>query len=484
MSITAKRPNIVIILTDDHAAQAIGAYHSVINKTPAVDRLAADGMTFDNAFCTNAICSPARATLLTGAYSHVNGMTCNATDSHPDARFDANQPAFPELLQAAGYQTALVGKWHLGHGGRSDPRGFDYWQILPHHGTYHDPTLLTCDGDKRTYPGGYVTDVITDQALNWLGRRDPDKPFALLIWHKAPHRTFEPAPRHRNLYAHQDIPVPPTLHDDYSHRSRAAMQARLRMEDLEPADLKATVPEGLSPRAEREWRYQRYIKEYLRVIAGLDENVGRVLHHLDVAGLTDDTVVAYTSDHGFFLGEHGWFDKRFMYEQALRVPLVVRWPGVIEPGVRNDDIVINVDYAQTVLDIAGVEPHERMQGRSLLPLLQGRTPDDWRNAMYYRYFEHLDPCHKVQANYGIRTRTHKLIHYPGQGTGQPVGGQDRCEPEWELFDLDRDPHELHNRYDDPGYAELVKELTDQLGELQRHYADTPLHTSRAARPVA
>ena len=251
----------------------------------------------------------------------------------------------------------------------------------------------------------------------------------------------------------------------------------MRMSDLQAHDLKAPVPKGLSEREEREWRYQRYIKEYLRVIAGLDENVARVLHYLDITDTADETAVAYTSDHGFYLGEHGWFDKRFMYEPSLRIPLIVRYPGVVPAGSSRDELVINVDYAQTLLDLAGIEPHPRMQGRSLLPLLRGDVPEDWRQAMYYRYFEHLDVCHNVQANYGIRTRTHKLIHYPGHGSGQPGARDETRVPEWELFDLERDPDELHNRYDDPAYAEIVKELTTQLTDLQIRYLDTPEHRS-------
>ncbi|SCK20898.1 Arylsulfatase A [Streptomyces sp. WMMB 714] len=463
-----ERPNIVLFMTDDHAVPAIGAYGSVINRTPAVDGLAAGGMRFDNTFCTNAICSPARATLLTGAYSHVNGMT---SLQGPDHTFDATQPSFPEMLQAAGYQTAIIGKWHLGHGGDSDPRGFDHWEILPEHGVYHDPTFLTAEGERRYQ--GYVTDIITDLALGWLDKRDPGRPFALLIQHKAPHRSFEPADRHRNLYAGEEIPAPPTLHDDLRGRASAASEARLAMSDLEAHDLKEPVPEGLSEREEREWRYQRYIKDYLRVVAALDENVGRVLHWLETAGLSEGTAVAYTSDHGFFLGEHGWFDKRFMYDPAMRIPLVMRWPGVVAPGSVNEDLVANVDFAPTLLDLAGVEPPARMQGRSLLPLLRGSTPEDWRTGVYYRYYMHLDGDHHVQASYGVRTRTHKLIHYPGHGSGASGASGERREPEWELFDLAADPEELHNRYDDPEYAPVVAELKEQLAELQKQYGDTP-----------
>ncbi|MEU5824774.1 sulfatase [Streptomyces sp. NPDC047803] len=463
----SQRPSLVFFMTDDHAVPAIGAYGSVINRTPAVDRLADEGMRFDNAFCTNAICSPARASLLTGTYSHVNGMT---TLEQEGQKFDATQPSFPEMLQDAGYQTAIVGKWHLGHGGKSDPVGFDHWEVLPEHGVYHDPSFVTRDGERQYT--GYVTDLITDLALNWLDGRDPDRPFALFIQHKAPHRAFEPAERHRHLYENVDIPAPRTLHDDYGDRAGAAAEARMRMSDLLPHDLKAPVPEGLDEREEREWRYQRYIKEYLRVVAALDENVGRVLHYLDITGLDRDTAVAYTSDHGFYLGEHGWFDKRFMYDPSMRIPLVVRWPGVTPPGSSCDELVINVDYAQTILDLAGVEAHPRMQGRSLVPLLRGERPDDWRQSVYYRYFEHLDVCHHVQASYGVRTRTHKLIHYPGHGSGQPGARDETRTPEWELFDLVTDPDELHNRYEDPAYQDLVRELTAELAALQRQYGDT------------
>ncbi|AKH81028.1 sulfatase [Streptomyces sp. CNQ-509] len=464
-----RRPNIILFMTDDHAPAAISAYGSVINKTPAVDRLAAEGTVFENAYCTNAICSPARATLLTGTYSHVNGMTSLESPTH---RFDAAQPSFPGMLQHAGYQTAIVGKWHLGHGAGHDPRGFDYWEILPEHGVYHDPEFLTAGG-RRTYPG-YVTDIITDLALNWLDKRDPDKPFCLLVQHKAPHRAFEPAERHACLYEHEDVPAPPTLHDDLAGRAPAAREARMSMEDLTSEDLKGVpVPPGMPPPEEREWRYQRYIKDYLRVIAALDENVGRVLHYLDVSGLDGATAVAYTSDHGFFLGEHGWFDKRFMYEEGIRIPLVVRWPGRTAAGSRRRELVANVDFAPTLLDLAGVAPHPRMQGESLVPLLRGEEPARWRDAVYYRYYMHLDDCHNVQASYGLRTATHKLIHYPGHGSGAAGAEDDPRPAAWELFDLTTDPHELHNLYDDPRCADVVRDLTVRLATLQRDVGDTP-----------
>ncbi|OIV35278.1 sulfatase [Mangrovactinospora gilvigrisea] len=464
------RPNIVLFMTDDHAAPAIGAYGSVINETPAVDRLAAEGALFGNTFCTNSICSPARGTLLTGVYSHVHGMTTLA--ERGEGQFDATQPSFPAMLQAAGYQTAIVGKWHLGHGGKSDPHGFDHWEVLPHHGVYSDPTFLTPEGEVQHR--GYVTDIITDRALEWIDARDPDRPFCILVQHKAPHREWEAAERHRALYTDVEIPAPPTLHDDMAGRAKVASEARMHLRYLrEEEDLKEPVPEGLTEREETEWRYQRYIKNYLRTVASLDEGVGRVLDRLDETGLSADTMVVYTSDHGFFLGEHGWFDKRFMYEEALRIPLVVRWPGVVPAGQRREELVANIDFAPTLLDAAGVAPHPRMQGRSLLPLLEGGdAPADWRDAVYYRYFEHFDLAHRAPASFGVRTGTHKLICYPGQGRPQDSGASAETHPEeWELFDLVADPRELRNVYADPAYATPVAALKDRLTELQTQYED-------------
>jgi arylsulfatase A-like enzyme len=457
-------PNIVFVMADDHAAHAIGAYGSRINSTPGIDRLAAEGMRFDACFCTNSICSPSRATILTGTYNHVNGVTTL------DTLFDARQSAFPGMLRDAGYQTAIVGKWHLGHGGIHDPVGFDYWSVLPDQGDYHDPTFLEASG-RSLVRRGYATDVITDLAIDWVGARDPHRPFLALIHHKAPHRAWEPAERHATLYKDRDIAEPPTLRDDYVGRSTAAVEARMRLWDLNAEDLKAVVPPHLTEDEELRWRYQRYIQDYLRCVAALDENMARLLDFLDDEGLTEDTVVVYTSDQGFFLGDHGWFDKRFMYEESLRMPLLVRYPREVAPGSASDAIVLNVDFAQTFLDLAGVEPRRPMQGRSLRPLLRGDTPGDWRRSMYYRYWMHLDGSHGVWAHRGVRTRHHKLVHYYNAALEQP-GARDAPRPEeWELFDLEADPWELRSVHDDPTQAGLLGELREELERLSDEVGD-------------
>ena len=461
-----RRPNIIFVMADDHAAHAIGAYGSRINATPGIDRLAAEGMRFDACFCTNSICSPSRATILTGTYNHVNGVTTLATP------FDARLPTFPAMLRDAGYQTALFGKWHLGHGGIHDPTGFDHWTVLPDQGQYHDPTFLEAGG-RTVVREGYATDVITDLALDWIARRDRERPFCALVHHKAPHRAWEPAERHATLYAERDIPEPETLRDDYVGRSTAAVEARMRLWDLTDEDLKALVPPGLTADDELRWRYQQYIKDYLRCVAALDENMARLLDVIDSDGIADETVVVYTSDQGFFLGDHGWYDKRFMYEESLRMPLLVRYPREVAPGTASDAIVLNVDFAQTLLDLAGVEPSAPMQGRSLRPLLRGEMPTDWRDVMYYRYWMHLDGSHGVWAHCGVRTDRYKLVQYYGSALGQ-AGTTDEPRPEeWELFDLEADPFELHSAADDPAYAAVRDDLTATLARLQRELGDRP-----------
>ena len=459
-------PNIVFILTDDHAADAVSAYGSGLNATPHIDRLAREGMRFDNAFCTNAICTPSRAAILTGTYSHVNGVTTL------DTLFDATQTSFPPLLQAAGYQTALFGKWHLGHGGNHDPRGFDEWAVLQGQGPYNNPALLGPGG--RTQYTGYTTDVITDLALDWLDRRDTDRPFCLLVHQKAPHRPWVPDEEHADLYEGVEIPRPPTLRDDYSNRSEAARAATLRIsDDLNASDFKEPIPPGLTPDELLEWKYQRYLEDYLRCVAAVDDNVGRLLGYLDTHGLTDDTLVVYTSDQGMFLGEHGWFDKRFMYEESLRMPLLVRWPQRIRPGSTSDAMVLNIDFAETLLDVAAVHVPARMQGRSLTPLFGARRPPGWRSSMYYRYWMHDDPSTHVRGHYGVRTDRYKLIYYYSQGLGVPGASGRVFPPEWELFDLREDPHELRSVHDDPDYARVRAELESELARLQRVYGDEP-----------
>lgn len=460
------QPNVVFIMTDDHAAHAIGAYGSQINSTPHLDRLATGGMRFNNAFCTNALCSPSRASLLTGTYSHVNGVTTL------DTPFDSRLPSFPGLMREVGYQTALFGKWHLGHGGLADPRGFDDWEVLPDQGAYHDPEMISAAG-RRVHPG-YATDIITDLSLDWLRSRDRSRPFCLLVHHKAPHRPWEPDEKHMHMYPDGSIPEPPTLRDDFATRSQAAATATMRISnDLKPHDYKDPIPRGLTDDEELAWKYQRFMSDYLRCVASVDDNVGRVLDYLDAESLTDNTIVIYTSDQGFFLGDHGWYDKRFMYEESLRMPLLIRYPAEVAAGSECDGMVLNVDFAQTLLDYAAVPALPIMQGASFRPLLRGERPDGWRMSMYYRYWMHDDSFHHVRAHYGVRTERYKLISYPGFGR-RVAGSSDReFEPEWELFDLAADPMELVNVYDDPNFAHIREDLEAELDRLQRAAGDTP-----------
>ena len=459
------RPNILFIMSDDHAAHAMSCYGSRINETPNLDRIAEQGMRFDNCFCTNSICTPSRATILTGTYSHVNDVTTL------ESKLDGRLPTFPKALRESGYQTAMVGKWHLGHGGTHDPTGFDYWNVLPGQGVYHDPVMIEM-GEEKVVPG-YVTDVITDISLEWLRARDRSRPFCLMAHHKAPHRPWDPDEKHAGLYEDADVPEPETLNDDYANRARAASAARMRVEsDMNDRDLKTPVPDGLSPEEEKSWKYQRYIKDYLRCVASIDDNVGRMLDYLDEEGLTEDTIVVYTSDQGFFLGDHGWYDKRFMYEESLRMPFLIRYPREIEAGTTNDGMILNVDFPPTLLDFAGVDAPAYMQGASFRPLLRGRRPEGWQTSMYYRYWMHV-AGHNVYAHYGVRTRDYKLIYYYADALGQPGAIDDTKEPEWELFDLERDPLELKNVYDDPAYGSVVRDLKAELRRLQEKVGDEP-----------
>ena len=338
------RPNILYIMADDHAAHAIGAYGSRINKTPNLDRLAQEGMRLDACFCVNSICTPSRACILTGKYSHKNGVPVFN-------RFDGSQPTLAKYLHAAGYYTGIIGKWHLG----SDPTGFDRWTILPGQGVYHNPDFLEAAGRRQIE--GYVTNVITDLAIDFLKNRPKDKPFFLMCHHKAPHRPWDPDDKHFTLYDEGDIPEPATLRDDYATRTDAAREATMRVgRDLNRRDLKGAPPPGLKGDDLLKWKYQRFIKDYLCCVASVDDNVGRLLDYLDKEGLSKNTVVIYTSDQGFFLGDHGWFDKRFMYEQSIKMPFLIRWPGVIKPGTTQAAMVLNVDFAPTLMEIAGLKP--------------------------------------------------------------------------------------------------------------------------------
>ena len=465
MSNPSRRPNILFIMSDDHASHAISAYGSRINQTPNIDRIAKEGIRFNNCFCTNSICTPSRATILTGTYNHVNNVTTLSS------KLDGRLTTFPKLLQAEGYQTAIVGKWHLGHGGHADPTGFDYWNILPGQGLYHDPEMIDM-GEKKVYPG-YVTDIITDLSLDWLKERDPEQPFMLMTHHKAPHRPWDPDEKLMHLYQNTDIPEPETFHDDYSNRASAAREAKMRVDrDMTDRDLKYPVPEGLTSAEEKQWKYQRYIKDYLRCVASIDNNVGRMLDYLDQEGLAENTIVVYTSDQGFFLGDHGWYDKRFMYEESLRMPFVMRYPREIEAGSINDDMILNLDFAQTFLDCTNVDQTDEMQGRSFRPLMNGKTIEDWRTSMYYRYWMHL-AHHHVYAHYGLRTHDHKLIYYYADGLGTPGSADDPKPPEWELFDLKKDPHEINSVYNNPDYSEIQAQLTSELYQLQSQFGDQP-----------
>ncbi len=443
-----RRPNILFIMSDDHASHALSCYGSRINRTLHLDRLAAQGARFENAFCTNSICGPSRATVLTGKYSHIHGVRRNGD------RFDGSQPTFIKLLRDAGYQTAVIGKWHL----TSDPTGFDHWNILPGQGRYYDPELILMG--RRSVHKGYVTDVLTDLSIEYLSQRDPNRPFCLMCHHNASHRPWEPSPRYAQMYEDQDIPLPPTFNDDWSGRTAPAREQEMTIErHLTRTDLKQDPPAGLSGQRLKEWKYQRFIKDYLRCVAALDDNVGRLMDWLDESKLADNTIVVYTSDNGFFLGDHGWFDKRFMYEQALRVPLLIRWPGVTPAGAVIRELVINADYAPTFLDAAGIAVPGDIQGRSLRGVLAGRAPQDWRKSMYYRYYEFPQP-HHAPPHYGVRTDRYKLFHY-------------HTIDQWEMFDLEKDPHELRSVYDDPAYADVRQELKKELARLQRELRDTP-----------
>jgi len=446
----SSRPNIIFIMSDDHASHAISCYGSRINKTPNLDRIAREGMRFENCFCTNSICAPSRAVILTGKYSHINGKIDNS-----DEPFDGSQQTFPKLLQQAGYQTAMIGKWHL----RSEPTGFDYWKVLPGQGVYHNPAFIEM-GQRKEYKG-YVTDLITDFCIDWLKDINRDKPFCLMYHHKAPHRNWQPNDKYKEVFKDKTFPLPETFDDDYASCCDAARRQEMTIEnDFEvPGDTKVEPPEGLSDRQLKEWKYQRYMQDYLACVASVDENVGRLLDFLDAQDLADNTIIVYTSDQGFFLGDHGWFDKRFMYEESLQMPLLVRWPRETKPGSVNKDIVLNLDFAETFLDAAGADIPADMQGQSFKPILQGKTPKNLRDAMYYHYYEYPG-AHAVKRHYGIRTQRYKLIHFYYDID---------C---WELFDLEKDPHELNNVYNEPSYADIVKELTQKLHRLQTKFKDS------------
>ncbi|MEM1068450.1 MAG: sulfatase [Planctomycetota bacterium] len=479
------RPNIVFIFTDDHCEQALSAYDPSRITTPNLDRIANEGMRFDRCYVTNSICGPSRAVIQTGKYSHLNGFVRNGNV------FNGDQPTFPKMLRAAGYQTAVVGKWHLA----STPQGYDYYDVLKGQGPYYNPPMITEgeDGKPVTRPHtGYTTDLITDKTLNWLKeRRDPSKPFMVMFQHKAPHRNWMPSPKYLNWLDDVTIPEPDTLWDDYSGRTQsAAKQTMTVRRHLNDRDLKLTGHGTMNQEqikvwdaaygpkndafvkarptmSEEEiirWKYQRYVKDYLRCVKSVDDGVGRVLDYLDEEGLADNTIVIYSSDQGWYLGEHGWFDKRWMYEESLKTPLLVRWPGKVKPGSTNKDIVSNLDFAETFLDVAGAEIPSDMQGRSLVPLLQGQTPNDWRQTFYYHYYENPG-AHNVARHYGVTNGQFKLIHFYAL-EGKKID-------DWELYDLKQDPEEMKSVYGDARYASVQAEMLAELNRLREMYNVLP-----------
>ena len=493
---TPSRPNILFVFTDDHAPHAIGAYNGwlkSVNPTPVIDKLAKEGMLFVNSFCTNSICGPSRAVIQTGKHSHKNGFMNNGNT------FDWNQQTFPKLLQKAGYQTAIYGKSHL----KSAPLGYDDWAVLPGQGLYYNPDMIFPNGRRKI--DGYCTDVVTDLAVEWLNdKRSKDKPFMLMVQHKAPHRNWMPALRHLSLYDDIEIPEPPTLFDDWKDNAPGARVQELEIDrhmdlnydlfvDLTPEfnqppsqkrqdrsawhNMKRMTPKQLkawrdhyAPRDKAfhqanlsgkelvRWKFQRYAKNYLRCVKGVDESVDRLQKELSKLGLDENTIVIYSSDQGFYIGDHGWYDKRWMYEESLKMPFIVKWPGVVKPGSRNTDLVQNLDYAQTFLEIAGAPQPKDMQGLSLVPLLKGEKTNDWRKEIYYHYYEYPS-VHMIPRHYGIRTKRHKLMHFYQFGK------------EWEMYDLKSDPDELKNIYGNKETIKVQNNLKNRLKKLQEFYGD-------------
>lgn len=495
------RPNIIFIMADDHASKAIGCYGHGINHTPHIDRIAREGVRLDHCYVTNSICTPSRATILTGTHNHVNGVMTL------DDSINNRLPNVAKHLRSHGYQTAIFGKWHLGEGHASEPTGFDDWAVVPGQGDYHDPLFHHPDGLRR-HPG-YATEIITDMCLDWLGERDKARPFFLMCHHKAPHRSWENHPKYDQHYT-EDIALPPTFDDDYRHRAAGAAAAKMRIaDDMTYLDLGLVQPEGgrelgepyqdsrklppfspslrlfdrrtgeafsfASERAYNHFKFQRYMKRYLRTIASIDESVGRILDWLDAQGLAGNTLVVYTSDQGFFLGEHGWFDKRYMYEESFQMPFVARFPQEIPAGSVCADIASNVDFAPTFLDLAGLPIPNYMQGVSLRPILRGKTPVNWQQYAYHRYWMHRDVFHNTYAHYGIRDRRYKLIYWYNQDYGLPGTRPGGEPPEWELFDCEKDPLELFNCYHQPEYRDVVAQMTQALETKMREIGDDPAH---------
>jgi len=497
----AERPNILFIFSDDHALEAISAYGDRFDKiapTPNIDRIAQEGMLFERSYCGNSICGPSRATILTGKHTHLSGFMDNNY-----SRFDGTQPTFPKMLQSAGYETAVIGKWHL----ISNPTGFDHWEVLPDQGSYYNPDFIQMDGSRKRFQG-HVTDLIADKSIEWLkNRKDKSKPFVLMSQHKAPHRCWYPAERHMNLFDGIEMPEPPTLFDNYDKRIGVLKKQQMQIatdftwnDDMmlhgKPTDprfdgqkgqeireysgrmtpeqqkafddayvdennaLVDQLAKGMSDEELTRWKYQRYIKNYLRCIRGVDESVGRLLAYLDETGLAKNTIVIYSSDQGFYLGEHGWYDKRWMFEESLSMPFVIRWPGVTKSGVRSKAMIQNIDYAPTFLDICGAPIPSDMQGRSIVPVLknEGKAPEGWRDAIYYQYSG--ESTHAVARHDGVRNDRYKLMRFPDTD-------------EWMLFDLEKDPQEMDSVDDEAIYKPVMDEIKELYAKLRKDYAVNP-----------
>ena len=501
-----KKPNILFIITDDHAYQTLGTGN---NDSPVAlpnfNKLGRQGMVFDRSYCANSLCGPSRACILTGRHSHMNGFVFNG-----QRPLDGSQPTYPKMLQKAGYQTGLFGKWHL----ESDPTGFDTWEIFPGQGSYYNPDFISLksDGKRQTkrFPG-YATDVVTDKSIQWLENRDKNKPFLLVVGHKAPHRAWCPALRHLGKVDTSSMTPPANFHDDYANRpeflkknqqtvaNHMAIYSDLKvLKDQVPEEMRKSIvspgygwdlgelnrmtPEekktwtdyyakrtkslvdGMKsgklkdPKAFAEWKWHAYMEDYLGCLLSVDDSIGRLMEYLDKEGIAKDTLVIYCGDQGFYMGEHGMYDKRWIFEESLRMPLIMRWPGKIPAGIRNNTMVQNIDYAPTFLELAGVPVPDDIQGRSLLPLLRGEHPADWRRALYYHFYEYPAE-HMVKRHYGVRTDRWKLIHFYNDIDW------------WELYDLEADPHELHNLYGEPAYADTEARLHEELRRLQQQYGD-------------
>lgn len=473
---SASRPNILFIMADDHAWQAVSAYGESrhLIQTPNIDRLGKEGMLFGRCLVPNSLCGPSRAAIITGTYSHINGFYNNF-----NSRFDGSQITYPKLFQQAGYQTAVIGKWHL----ESDPTGFDHWEILPGQGIYYNPPMIR-DGTRVKHQG-YVTEIITDLSLDWLKHCDPSKPFMLLCWQKAPHREWEPNLKDLDFDHDRQYPLPDNLYDDYSGRGKAEHDQDMTIANTMRTneDCMLTAPKDLSPEQRKiwdayfdprneafkklnlsgkeliAWKYNRFMHDYLGCIHGVDENVGRLLKYLDDTGLATNTIVIYTSDQGFFLGEHGWFDKRWIFEESARTPMLMRWPGVIKPGSTCNKVVSTIDLAETFLDAAGAPIPDRMQGRSLIPILEGHDPADWRTAFYYHYYEYPQP-HHVRPHYGVITDRYTIAHFYWPDVDY-----------WELFDRQKDPGEMKSVFGDPAYADVQASLMQQVTQLRKELKD-------------